>query len=157
MLYLSIIYLKRKIGFALAGLAVLIILLFSYYAYREFTRTVTSVEKMNSFRIIESDSLIIQFMKSDQEIDSLFRNQVIEIVGLPTRIIQQDSLGIIEFDKGMPYIIQASFALEGLSDLENHPYGEPCRCRCYYYGYVPHDTLLAIPGVIQLGRCRVIQ
>lgn len=145
---------RRHLLLSLAGIFVLAIIAAGSYAYYEFNRKNQDLENVRPDITITSAELMKEFTANFTASDSLYKNKVVELTGLVTKVDSTDIPVIIFFgEKNSMSSIQCSTDPEHPESYKSVAPGNTARLKGVYIGAISQDVF----GIdIKLNRCIII-
>lgn len=146
---------RRRVLFIIAGIIVIAIIGAGSYAYYEFNRENQDLENVRPDIAISSSELMKTFTADLKNSDSLYRNKVVEITGVITRIDSTEIPVIVFFgEKNSMSSIQCSMDPEHHAAYRSLIVGSVTRLKGMYIGAISEELF----GTdIKLNRCVIIK
>jgi hypothetical protein len=145
---------RRRLFFIIAGIIVLAAIAAGSYAYYEFNRKNMDLKNVKPDIAITSSELMKKFTVDLRNYDSLFKNKVVEITGMITRIDSTELPVIVFFgEKNSMSSIQCSMDPEHHQPERSLIVGNMTKLKGMYIGAISEELF----GTdIKLNRCVII-
>ena len=145
---------RRRLLFIIAGIIGIAVIGAGSYAYYEFNRENEDLENARPDIVITSSELMKKFSADLKISDSLYKNKVVEITGVITRIDSTELPVIVFFgEKNSMSSIQCSMDPEHQESYRSVMVGNMTRLKGMYIGAISEELF----GTdIKLNRCVII-
>ena len=145
---------RRRVLLIIAGIIVIVLIGAGSYAYYEFNRKNKDLENVRPAIVITSSELMKKFTVDLASSDSLYKNKVVEITGVITRIDSTELPVIVFFgEKNSMSSIQCSMDPEHHKSYRSAMVGNMTRLKGMYVGAISEELF----GTdIKLNRCVII-
>lgn len=145
---------RRGLLLSLVIIFVLAVIGAGSYAYYEFNRKNEDLKNVSPDITISSAELMKQFTVNFKNSDSLYRNKIVELTGVITKIDSTDMPAILFFgEKSSMSSIQCSIDPEHQETYKSVTPGNITRVKGIYIGAISQDIF----GIdIKLNRCVII-
>jgi tRNA_anti-like len=143
-----------RLFIAIAATIVIVIICAGYYGYNEFTRSNKSLKNTQSDIAITTDVLFRKFITDYHHSDSVYKNKVVELTGVVTKIDFSNESAVIFFDdKNLVVSIQCSMDMEYRDNYQSLVRGSVYTVRGIYIGAISNDIF----GTdIKFNRCVIV-
>ena len=146
---------RRRVLVIIAGIIVIAVICAGSYAYYEFNRKNQDLENVRPDIAITSSELMKTFTADLKNSDSLYKNKVVEITGVISRIDSTEIPVIVFFgEKNSMSSIQCSMDPEHHEAYRSVMVGNTTRLKGMYIGAISEELF----GTdIKLNRCVIIK
>ena len=145
---------RRRLLFTIAGIFLIAVICAGSYAYYEFNRKNKDLKNVRPDITVTSSELMKKFTADLKFSDSLYKNKVVEITGVITRIDSTELPVIVFFgEKNSMSSIQCSMDPEHHESYQSVMIGSMTRLKGMYIGAISEELF----GTdIKLNRCVII-
>ena len=145
---------KRRLLLTLTGIFVIAVIGVGSYAYYEFNRKNQDLKNVRPDVTITTAELMKEFTVNFKATDSLYKNKVLELTGVITKVDSTDMPFIVFFgEKNSMSSIQCSMDPEHHDAYRTVMTGNTTRLKGIYIGAISQDIF----GIdIKLNRCVII-